>query len=243
MEPQLEPPWQHKYGYRFGYERWDELVLCFIWGITPRSYQGHWKVKLIKHDFWVFYLFQTHFGVKVSFTNDCCWHIIGRVSFHHVSQGILMPFQHLGGGGHNLLGIPLITPLSQRCSESTKLLSFSSVEHQLQPPWQNWVWKMTWVGAVLYWGTTPRSHQGHLKVTAKSNYKKTWFFWFLSIPNPFGVQVIITNDCCWHIFGRVPFHHTLQVCNFTLGGWLSPWYSPYHTHFPKLEWINTSTNM
>ena len=27
-------------------------------------------------------------------------------------------------------GIPLITPLSQRCSESTKLLIFSSLEHQ-----------------------------------------------------------------------------------------------------------------
>ena len=38
-----------------------------------------------------------------------------------------------GGGGDYPLGIPLITPLSQRYSESTKLLRFSSVELQLQP--------------------------------------------------------------------------------------------------------------
>ena len=44
VEPQPEPPWQHKCGYRIGSERSHELVLCFTWGITPRSPQGHIKV-------------------------------------------------------------------------------------------------------------------------------------------------------------------------------------------------------
>ena len=41
---------------------------------------------------------------------------------------------------------------------------------------------MTWVGAVLYWGTTPRSSKGHCKV----KLKKIIFGGFLSIPNLFG---------------------------------------------------------
>ena len=44
-----------------------ELVMkgCMNWyhpKVTSGSYQGHWKVKLIKHDFWWIYLFQTHLG-------------------------------------------------------------------------------------------------------------------------------------------------------------------------------------
>ena len=39
-----------------------------------------------------------------------------------------------GGGAISPLGISHIKPLPQRYSESTKLLKFSSVEHQLQPP-------------------------------------------------------------------------------------------------------------
>ena len=106
-----------------------------------------------------------------------------------------------------------------------------------------WLWKVAWTGVVLYLGyhpkVTSRSYQGHQKV----KLMKHFVFCFLSIPNPFGVKVSFTNDCCWHIFGRVPFHHESPTCNFTFGRWLQPCYSPYHTHFPKLEWINTSTNM
>ena len=55
--------------------------------------------------------------------------------------------------------------------------------------------------------------QGHFKVTARANWPKTWFLGFLSIPNPFGVQINITNDCCRHIIGRVPLYHASQgVC-------------------------------
>ena len=51
---------------------------------------------------------------------------------------------------------------------------------------------MTWAGAGLYWGTTPRSFRNSLQ----GQTEKTRFFGFLSITNPFVVQVIITNDCC-----------------------------------------------
>ena len=44
LEPQLEPPRQHKNGYRIGYERWHELVLCFTRAITPWSPQDPIKV-------------------------------------------------------------------------------------------------------------------------------------------------------------------------------------------------------
>ena len=115
------------------------------WGYHPKvtssSYQGHWKVKLIKHD------------------------------FDHASNGICMPFQPLvGGGGDYPLGIPLITPLSQRCSESTKLLRFSSVE--LQPQWQHMDTElgmkddMGWCCALLGYHpkVTSRLSQGNCKV-------------------------------------------------------------------------------
>ena len=57
--------------------------------------------------------------------------------------------------------------------------------------------KLQWAGVVLYWGITSRSPQGHYKVKLKK----------LSIPNLFEMKVSITNDCCWHIIGQVPFHH------------------------------------
>ena len=76
-----------------------------------------------------------------------------------------------GGGGCDYpLGIPLITPLSQRCSESTKLLRFSSVE--LQPQWQHMDTElgmkddMGWCCALLGYHpkVTSRSSQGNCKV-------------------------------------------------------------------------------
>ena len=51
---------------------------------------------------------------------------------------------------------------------------------------------MNWCCALL--GVSP---QGHLKVRARSlegQNDKTWFFAFLSIPNPFGVNVSFTSD-------------------------------------------------
>ena len=81
----------------------------------------------------------------------------------------------LGGDYH--LGIPLITPLSQSSSESTKLLKFSSVEHQLQHSWitQHMDTKlgmrdgMGLCCALLGYHpkVTSRSSQGHCKVKLK----------------------------------------------------------------------------
>ena len=105
--------------------------------VTLRSSQGHCKVKLAKNMiFRIFLSIPNPFGVQVSITNDCCWHIIGRVPFHRASQGVCMQFPW-GGGGDYHLGFPLITPLSQSWSESTKVLKCNSVEPQLEPPWQH----------------------------------------------------------------------------------------------------------
>ena len=134
------------------------------------------------------------FGVKVSFTNDCCR------PFHHPSQEIYMPFQPWGW--LPLWYFPYHTP-------------FPKLEWIYDNIWiQNWMKDgMGWCCALLGYHpkVTSRSSQCHCKVKLKKHC-------FLSIPSLFGVQVIITNDCCWHIFGRVPFHHASQVCILTLGG-------------------------
>ena len=114
-------------------------------------------------------------------------------------------------GGDYPLGIPLITPLSQSLSELSKLLTCSSVEPQLEPPWQHMdteLGMMGWCCALP--GVSP---QGHLKVISRSlqgQTKKVMFFCFFIYSNPFGVQVSITNDWCCHIMGHVPFHHASQ---------------------------------
>ena len=83
---------------------------------------------------------------------------------------------------------------------------------------------MTWAGAVLYWGTTPRSPQGHLKVTAvKGQTEKTpMISSFLSIlSNPFGVQVSSLLQMTAVDTFFVGYHFTTHrkgfACNFSLG--------------------------
>ena len=122
-----------------------------------------------------------------------------------------MPFQPWRGGAITPLGISHSKPLLQRYSESTKLLKFSSVEHQLQPPWQHMDTEFgyeRWHRSVLCFTGVPR--WGHIKIISRSlqgETEKNMIFGFLSIPNSFGVQMIITNDCCWQIFDRVPLYH------------------------------------
>ena len=93
---------------------------------------------------------------------------------------------------------------------------------------------MNWCCALL--GVSP---QGHLKVISRSlegQTDKTWFLAFLSIPKPFGVKVSFTNDCCWHIIGRVPFHHASQgICMpFKPWGAITPLVYPLSHPFPNV---------
>ena len=105
------------------------------WCCASRSLQAHWKVKLIKHDLLGCYLFRTHLGCMCVLQMTAVDTLLVGYHFTTHRKGSVCHFSLGGGGGNYPLGIPLITPLSQRCSESTQLLKFSSVEHQLQPPW------------------------------------------------------------------------------------------------------------
>ena len=149
-----------------------ELVMkgCMNWyhpKVTSGSYQGHWKVKLIKHDFWWIYLFQTHLGWEwVLQMTAVDTFFVGYHFTTHRKGFVCHSSLEWGGGWLSPWYSPFHT-LPQRCSESTNLPKFSFSPHD--NIWiQNWVWKMTWVGAVLYWGTTP----SHLKITGKVKLKK-----------------------------------------------------------------------
>ena len=238
MELQLGLPWQH-----MDTESGKKVAIgrcCALPGyyskVTLRSSPGPWKVKLAKTCLLGFFIDSKPIWAQISITNDCCWYIIGRVPFHHASQGVCMKFQPWR------VISALVFPLSHlfpKAGVNQQNYWNVAVWNRSLSPYGNismdtgWLWKVAWTGVVLYLGY-------HLKVIRRSNWWNI-FFCFLSIPSPFGVKVSFTNDCCWHIFGRVPFHHESPTCNFSLGRWLPPWYSPYHTHFPKLEWINTST--
>ena len=57
----------------------------------------------------------------------------------------------------------------------------------------NWVLKVTWVGVALYWGSTPGSGRGHIKVISRSNQLKYWITTF------FTVSIIF---CCGEVFHK-----------------------------------------
>ena len=202
-------------------------MLCFT-GVPPqshfkvisRSLQGHTKENMI---FLIFYRFQTQLG--------CRWvlHMTAvdtlLVGYHYTThrKRIVCNFS---------LGVitPLVFPLShpffkvgvnQQNYWHVAVWNYSLSPHD--NIWiHNWVW---WSGVVLYLGyhpkVTSRSSQGH----CKGKLKQTCFF--LPTPNPFEVQVSITNDCCWHNIARVPFYHASQVghMQFYPWGWSPPWYS------------------
>ena len=105
----------------------------------------------------------------MSITNDCCWHIISRVPFHHASQGAGVQFQPWG------VITPLVYPLSH---------PFPKAGVNQQNYWNVAVWNrslsphdnismdtdlvmkggMNWCCALF--GVSP---QGHIKVTGRSN--------------------------------------------------------------------------
>ena len=95
--------------------------------VTSRSSEDNCNVKL------GFYLFQTHLGCRWllqmtavdTFWSDTISPRIAIMQFH--SRG--------GGGGNYRLGIPFITPISQSWSESTHVLTCSTVvEINLESP-------------------------------------------------------------------------------------------------------------
>ena len=232
MELQLGLPWQH-----MDTESGKKVAIgrcCALPGyyskVTLRSSRGPWKVKLAKTCF---------LGIE---SNDCCWYIIGRVPFHHASQGVCMQFQPWRV--INALVFPS-SHLFPKAGVNQQNYWNVAVWNRSLSPYDNismdteWLWKVAWTGVVLHLGY----HHKVISRSSEGQTDETFFFWFLSIPNQFGMKVSFTNDCCWHIFGQVPFHQESPTCNFTFGRWLPPWYSPYHTHFPKLEWINTSTKI
>ena len=115
---------------------------CALLGYHPkvisRSLQGQTEKN---HDCLLFHLFQlTHLGWRrvgpnvLQMTDDLTHYWSGTIS-PRIARGLYTC--HFSLRGDYPLGIPLITPLSQRCSESTKLPKFCSVEHQLQPPLQH----------------------------------------------------------------------------------------------------------
>ena len=84
------------------------LYLEYHLKVTSRSYQGHQKVKLIKHFFFGFYLFQTHSGWR--------WVVqMTAVDTFLVGYHFTTNLQHAISllGGDYRLDIPLITPISQ----------------------------------------------------------------------------------------------------------------------------------
>ena len=153
--------------------------MSWCWALLGVSPQGHLKFisrslesQTDKTWFCRFYLFPTHLEWRwILQMTDVDTLLVGYQSTTH-RKGFVCHFSLGGGGGDYPLGIPLITPLYQRCSESTKLLRFSSVEHQLQPSWQHMDTElgmkddMGWCCALLGYHpkVTSRSSQGNCKV-------------------------------------------------------------------------------
>ena len=240
MELQLGLPWQQmdtKSGKKVA-KGWCCALLGYHSKITLRASQGHCKVKLAKNIiFRIFYRFQTHLR--------CRWVLQMTAAdtllywSHTISPRIARGLHAISAlKGYYPLDISLITPLSQSWSESTKLLKCSSVLPQLEPPWQHkYGYRIGYER--LHELVSP---QGHLRVISRlleSQTDKTWFLVDLSIPNPFGVKVSFTNDCCWYIFCRIPFHHASQgICMpfqpWVGGGVIIPLVFPFPHPFPNV---------
>ena len=171
------------------------------WGTTPRSLKGHLKVTARsnwqKTWFCGFFINSKPIWGAGEY-NKWIW-----LSIYYWS-GTISPRITRGLYAISTLGVitPLVFPLSHpfpKAGVNQQNYWCNSVEPQLEPPWQHTVLdrKLPWAGVVLYWGITSRSLQGQTKK--------------IFIPNLFEMKVSITNDCCWHNIGQVPFHHARSL--------------------------------
>ena len=119
----------------------------------------------------------------MSITNDCCSHIIGRVPFHHASQGACMQFQPLGV--ITTLVFSSSHPFPKAGVNKKKYWNVAVWNHSLSPHDNismdtELVMKggMNWCCALL--GVSP---QGHPKVISRSLEGQTDKTWFLGFPN------------------------------------------------------------
>ena len=224
---------------------WCCALLGYHSKITLRSYQGHCKVKLAKNIiFRICYRFQTHLGYRWVLEMTAVDTLLywSRTISPRIARGL---YAISALKGYYPLVISLITPLSQSWSESTKLLKCSSRSlspHDNKSMDTELVMKggMNWCCALL--GVSP---QGYLKVISRSlesQTDKTWFLGFLSIPNPFGVKVSFTNDCCWYIIGRVQFHHAIARDLYTIPA-LGGGGGDYPLGISLFPWINKITKI
>ena len=93
---------------------WEGVQL--YWCITPRSHQGHFKVK--KNGFIHFLLILSLLVVQSSARKDRWWHILGRVSFQ---QTFLEIYDSADIGRGNAPMFALITPPSSRLYWTSKI--------------------------------------------------------------------------------------------------------------------------
>ena len=136
VEPQLEPPWQH-----MDTELDMKVAMgwcCALLGVSP---QGHLKVisRSLQGRTRKNMIFFCIYSKPISGASEYYkWLLLTHYWSGTISPQIESGLYDISAlMGDYPLGIPLITPLSQRCSKSTKLLKCSSVEHQLQPSWQH----------------------------------------------------------------------------------------------------------
>ena len=106
-----------------------------------------------------------------------CWYIIGRVPFHHASQGVCMQFQPWR------VISALVFPLSHlfpKAGVNQQNYWNVAVWNRSLSPYDNismdteWLWKVAWTGVVLYLGyhskVTSRSYQDHQKVKLMKHF-------------------------------------------------------------------------
>ena len=206
-----------------------ELVMkgCMNWyhpKVTSGSYQGHWKVKLIKHDFWWIYLFQTHLGWEWVLQMTAVDTFFVGYHFTTHRKGFVCHSSLEWGGG---VIIPLVFPFSHPFPNV--VVNQQNYQNLASAPMTTYGYRIgyeRWHELVLcFTGVPPQVISRSL---ARSNWKKNRTFWVFIYSKPiwgagdYYKWLLLTH------FGRVPFHHTLQVCNFTLGGgggggvWLTP---------------------
>ena len=184
MEHPLGIPWQYADGYIIGYGCFHGLLLCFT-GVSP---QDHLKVILGSQQrqtdkkTWTkcnCYRFQNHLGCRWVLQMTAVYTFLVGYHFNTHLKGLE---GNCSIGGELPFGIPLITPLSQRWGEWTKL-SKCSTEQCVTSAWDPiphcYIFS-------IFFHSIQRWEMGVIRGIQRGNYPQGW-----NCPQ-------IPWDACWN---------------------------------------------